>query len=179
MGQTLRRLGSLIQARRDGEKQYTGRCNMTMNEMAELKERINLYYRLKMEIKILETQISPLNQSLKEIAKGFPMEADGSWKIESNEVLLCVSDTVKVAEEAVNFLERLGRPEMVSSKPYVKKDDLFKVVGKDEAYDLSLIEYITVLRPTLKNKEKLFKDVLSSKPSPWGKQVISMNQYLK
>jgi len=100
---------------------------MTTNQMTELTERINLYYLLKMEMKILENQIHPLNLELKEAAKSFPREANGDWVIESDDVRICVSDTVKVSEEATSFLERLGRPEMVSSKPYVKKEDLFSM----------------------------------------------------
>ncbi|MEI6093439.1 MAG: hypothetical protein WCQ47_07135 [bacterium] len=136
--------------------------------------KINRYYELKMEMKILEQSLAPLNVELKEIAKEGPKNEKGDWVIESNEVRVVVSDQIKVMDDAVSYLQTTGRDDLVSVKLFTRKEALFQVISEEEAHALELIDYITSLRPTLKNKEQLFKEVLTPSIYTQNQKVIQM-----
>ncbi|MEI6080100.1 MAG: hypothetical protein WCQ53_05665 [bacterium] len=125
---------------------------MTEGMTSALSAKLNRIFKMKQEIKALEDELKPLVEEIKAIALQSPRGEDGLWRLENGTAKAQVSATVKVLDTAIEYLQGLGRGDLVSSKPYVKFDALAQVIGEEDMIKNSLASYAYVLRVTEKKE---------------------------
>lgn len=127
---------------------------MTQGMTSAISAKLNKIYKLKQELKALEDSLKPMVDDLKAIALNTPRDGAGNWVIENDTVRACVSTTIKVSDTAVDFLQGLGRDDLISVKPYVTRDALAQVMGEEEMTTQGLASYTYVMKVTEKKPVK-------------------------
>lgn len=125
---------------------------MTKGMTAQISAKMNKIFKLKQEVKYLETELKPLVEEIKEItiANGFKNEK-GVWVLENGIVKANVSSLIKVKEASVSYLQSIGRDDLIAMNPFTTREDLSKIMGEEEMLQKELISYIYTLRVNKKD----------------------------
>jgi hypothetical protein len=124
---------------------------MTKGMTARISAKLNKIFKLKQEVKYLETELKPLVEEVKEIATSCPKNEKGLWVLENGIVRASVTSIIKVQNEATDYLQDIGRNDLISMRPFTTKDDLSKIMGIEEMLDKNLISYIYTLKVNQKD----------------------------
>ena len=123
---------------------------MTEGMTSTLSAKLNKIFKMKQLLKQMEDELKPMIEEIKQIALQGARADDGNWHLENGVTRACVSTTIRVQESAVEYLQKMGRDDLISVKPYVKVDALAQVMGEEEMTTKGLATYTYALKVTEK-----------------------------